>query len=186
MSKILYYSNYCNNCKKLLSENSKNIDKNDFHFICIDQRVKKNDGSINVILSNGQEILLPSTITRVPAVLLLNHGNNVLFGDEIIKLFTTQKATVQEQKKFTEPESFSFAGFGSCGVSSDNYSFLDQTTDELSAKGDGGLRQLRNNATINYVDIIETPPDEYTPNKVGNISMDQLQQQRASEINNKK
>ena len=35
-------------------------------------------------------------------------------------------------------------------IMSDNYSFLDQTSDDLSAKGDGGMRQLYNYATINY------------------------------------
>jgi len=186
MSKILYYSNYCNNCKKLLGDYSKVMKEDDYHFICIDQRIKKSDGSINIILQNGQEIILPPTVSRVPAVLLLNHGNKVLFGDEIITLFKMQKNTVEYQKKITEPESFSFTGFGASGVSSDNYSFLDQTADELSAKGDGGLRQLRNNATVNFVDVIETPPDEYAPNKVGNISMDELQKNRANEISFKK
>ena len=66
----------------------------------------------------------------------------------------------------------------SSGVSSDNYSFLDQSIDALSAKGDGGLRQLRNNVRLEYTDNIETPPDDYTPNKVGEVSLDKLQQER--------
>ena len=42
---------------------------------------------------------------------------------------------------------------------SDNYSFLDQNSDELSAKGDGGLRQMHAFATYNGNDSIETPPE---------------------------
>ena len=127
-------------------------------------------------------MLLPPTINRVPALLLLNHGNSVIFGEEILSKFKNNKPSVQEQKKFIEPEAFTFGGFASYGVSSDNFSFLDQSSDELSAKGDGGLRQLRNNATINYVDTIETPPDDYAPNKVGNVSMEELQNKRANDI----
>lgn len=185
MSKIFYYSNYCNNCKKVLGEIVKICDKKDIHFICIDNRVKKSDGSINIILQNNQEMLLPPTVDKVPALLLLNHGNSVIFGDEILSKFKNNKPTVQEQKRFLEPEAFSFGGYASYGVSSDNFSFLDQSADELSAKGDGGLRQLRNNATVNYVDTIETPPDDYAPNKVGNVSMEELQNKRANEIKSK-
>ena len=86
-----------------------------------------------------------------------------------------------------EPNAFSLgresmgSGFG---VASDNYSFLDQSADELSAKGNGGMRQLYNYATIDFVDKIETPPDTYSPDKVGSVSLEQLQQKRQSEIQN--
>ena len=43
MSKILYYSNYCENCKKLLQNLAKSQEKKDIHFICIDQRIQKNN-----------------------------------------------------------------------------------------------------------------------------------------------
>ena len=42
MSTILYYSNYCNNCKPILSLLSKTTTvKSDIHFLCIDNREKK-------------------------------------------------------------------------------------------------------------------------------------------------
>ena len=65
---------------------------------------------------------------------------------------------------------------------SDCYSFLDQSSDELSAKGDGGLRQLHNYVTINENVNIATPPDDYEPDKIGNISLEKLQEQRNNEI----
>jgi hypothetical protein len=68
------------------------------------------------------------------------------------------------------------------GVVSDNFSFLDQSSDSLSAKGDGGLRQLHQYATLEYVDKIETPPDNYVPDKIGEVSLESLQQQRNKEI----
>ena len=61
-------------------------------------------------------------------------------------------------------------------------SFLDQSSDSLSAKGDGGLRQLHQYATLEYVDKIETPPDNYVPDKIGEVSLESLQQQRNKEI----
>jgi hypothetical protein len=77
-----------------------------------------------------------------------------------------------------EPMAFSFNDMNSYGVTSDNYSFLDQTPEDLSAKGQGGLRQLRNNVTWETQDNIETPPDDYIPNKIGEISLDKIQQER--------
>ena len=40
MSNILYYSNYCDNCSKLLQIVSKLESKKDMHFINIDKRKK--------------------------------------------------------------------------------------------------------------------------------------------------
>ena len=37
--------------------------------------------------------------------------------------------------------------------------------------------------TLNHNDMIETPPEDYTPDKIGNVSMDQLQQQREGALN---
>ena len=54
----------------------------------------------------------------------------------------------------------------------------------MSAKGNGGLRQLRNNATLEYIDNIETPVDDYTPNKVGQVSLDKIQQEREGLLKN--
>ena len=69
---------------------------------------------------------------------------------------------------------------------SDNFSFLDQSVESLSAKGDGGLRQIRNNTLLEHVDAIETPPDNYQPNTIGNTtSMDKIQQERSQLLQNK-
>ena len=71
MSSILYYSNYCDNCKKLLSQISKSNIKKDIHFISIDKRINKNN-STYIILENNQELLLPHTVNAVRALLLIN------------------------------------------------------------------------------------------------------------------
>ena len=58
MSAILYYSNYCNSCKKMLMYFSKSKIKNDIHFLPIDSRVEEN-GKTYIVLGNGQKMLFP-------------------------------------------------------------------------------------------------------------------------------
>jgi hypothetical protein len=153
------------------------------HFINIDKRVKKGNGATYIVLENGQEILLPPTVTKVPALLLLNKGHQVLFGGDINKFLEPQHAaqTNNVVKTNGEPLAFSMSG-GSFGVVSDNYSFLDQDVDSLSAKGNGGMRQQHHYSSLEGQSMIETPPDTYTPDKVGAVSMEQLQQKRNSDI----
>ena len=186
MSSILYYSNACANSKRLLQKISTADVKNDMHFVCVDKRTRKPNGATYVILGNGQEILLPPSITRVPALLLLNRGHHVLFGGEIDQHIEPQYTAQQQQQVAVvatgEPEAFSLGGGAGYGVSSDQFSFLDQDSDSLSAKGDGGLRQLHHYASINHMDEIQTPPDDYQPDTVGNVSLEQLQQQRNSDL----
>jgi hypothetical protein len=185
MSTILYYSNYCNNCKQLLHIIARwgNI-KDDIHFINIDKRVPKPNGTINVVLENGQEILLPPTITKVPALLLLNKGHQVLFGAAINKhLEPKQVAAAQVATQNNgEPMAFTLGtAFGGFGVVSDNFSFLDQDSESLAAKGTGGLRQQHHYATMDYNCDIQTPPDNWAPDKVGPVSIEQLEQKRQKE-----
>jgi len=157
------------------------------HFINIDKRIKKGNGVTYIVLENGQEILLPPTVTKVPAVLLLNKGHQVLFGSDINK-FLEPKHTAQTNnivKTNGEPLAFSISG-GSFGVVSDNYSFLDQDNESLSAKGNGGMRQQHHYASLDGQGMIETPPDTYTPDKVGAVSMEQLEQKRNNDITMKR
>lgn len=179
---IFYYSNFCDNCKSILPILSQSQVKNDIHFLCIDNRIKKPDGTIYIIMSNQKEIIIPPTINKVPALLLLNRGDQVIYGSNILPYLQPKQTNICEKVKNVEPDAFNFNNIASCGVSSDNYSFLDQSVESLSAKGNGGLRQLRNNATLEYVDQIETPPDDYVPNKMPNVSVEQLQQSREKSI----
>lgn len=185
MSSILYYSNACANSKRLLQKISTNNAKDDMHFVCVDKRTRKPNGATYVMLGNGQEILLPPSITRVPALLLLNRGHHVLFGEEIDQHIEPQYTAQQQQAmniETGEPEAFALGGGAGFGVSSDQFSFLDQDAESLSAKGDGGMRQLHHYASVDHRDQIQTPPDNYQPDTVGNISLDQLQQQRNAEL----
>lgn len=191
MSSILYYSNYCDNCKILLQTISKwSGIKEEMHFINIDKRVKKSNGATYVVLENGQELLLPPTISKVPALLLLNKGHQVLFGGDINKHLEPKQMQQKNvaTKNNGEPMAYSMmfsSGGGFGGVSSDNYSFLDQDADALSAKGNGGMRQQHHYATLDYDSNIDTPPDTYEPDTIGSVSMEQLQQSRNLDVQRK-
>jgi hypothetical protein len=187
MSSIIYYSNNCDRCKSVLTALSKSQVSNEIHFLCIDKRVKSSTGAWHILTETGEKVLLPPQVNRVPALLLLNKGHQVLYGDQILQHFQPKNVALNDQATGFNGEPNAFAlgreSMGSgFGVASDNYSFLDQSADELSAKGNGGMRQLYNYATIDVVDKIETPPDNYSPDKVGSVSLEKLQQQRNSDI----
>jgi hypothetical protein len=187
MSSIIYYSNHCDKSKSVLTALSKSRVQDDIHFLCIDKRVKSSTGAWHILTETGEKVLLPPQVNRVPALLLLNKGHQVLYGDQILQHFQPKNVALNDQATGFNGEPNAFAlgreSMGSgFGVASDNYSFLDQSADELSAKGNGGMRQLYNYATIDLVDKIETPPDTYSPDKVGSVSLEQLQQKRNSDI----
>ena len=96
MSLVLYYSNFCQNSGKILQILGKEDIKNKIHFICIDKRIKKSDGATYIILNNQKEVVLPPNITKVPALLLLNRGGQVLLGDDILNHL---KLTISNEKK---------------------------------------------------------------------------------------
>lgn len=149
MSSILYYSKYCEVSKKYLQMLSKSNVQKDVHFICIDKRTKDSNNKTYIVLDNGQKIILPENVTRVPALLLLNQGYTVLYGDQILEhLKPRQEVEVrQATQNNMEPMAFSFGG-GFNNIVSDQYSFLDQAPEDLEAKGNGGMRQMHN-----YVDL---------------------------------
>jgi hypothetical protein len=151
MSCILYYSKYCDVCKKYLQLLSKADSQKDIHFICIDKRVKDSNNKTYIILENEQKIILPENVTKVPALLLLNQGYQVLYGEQILQHLKPkqQQEVRQATQNNMEPMAFSLGGGGGFGdVVSDHYSFLDQNSDELGTTGNGGMRQMHN-----YVDL---------------------------------
>jgi hypothetical protein len=187
MSCILYYSNFCEHSKKLLQTLSKTNLVKDIHFICIDKRVKDANNKTHVVLENGQQIIMPENVNRVPALLLLNKGYEVLYGESILNYFKPQQNAVVKQATFNnmEPMAFSLGG-GGYGIVSDQYSFLDMDSEALQAKGNGGIRQMHNYVDLNFNDAITTPNDEHEYKGANKISQDltveKLQQQRESDL----
>jgi hypothetical protein len=188
MSSILYYSKFCEHSNKLLQTLSKTNVQKDIHFICIDKRIKDTNGKMFIVLENEQKIIMPENVNRVPALLLLNQGYQVLYGESILNhLKPKQEAAIKKATQNNmEPMAFSFGGGGFSDVVSDSYSFLDQGADELEAKGNGGVRQMHNYVDLNYSDNITTPGDDHdykSSNKIsGDLTVEQLQQQRETEL----
>lgn len=188
MSSILYYSKFCEHSNKLLQTLSKTNVQKDIHFICIDKRIKDSNGKMFIVLENEQKIIMPENVNRVPALLLLNQGYQVLYGESILNhLKPKQEVAIKKATQNNmEPMAFSFGGGGFSDIVSDSYSFLDQGADELEAKGNGGMRQMHNYVDLNYSDNITTPADDHDykgSNKIsGDLTVEQLQQQRESEL----
>ena len=181
MSCILYYSNFCQHSQKLLKELSQSKVKDDIHFISIDNREKSQDGQTIINLEKNQKVILPTTVTRVPALLLINKNYEVLFGDDIHKHLQPQQEQINQVATQFEGEPMAFS-LGGGSVVSDNYSFLDMTSDDLSAKGSGSMRQMHSYAGLDYNDKINTPEDNYDPNKVNEGDLEKLQRERDADV----
>lgn len=212
MGYILYYSNYCIQCQKLLQFISKTDTKKKIHFICIDARKTDEEGNLIVVLENGQNLIVPPNITRVPALIIIPQNNRVLFGCEEIKRYfagmdsgisaslesVNQNAANPYIKTVAsmvaaapDPTPYVLNAAVGCGtsgfgVTSDNYSYYNMTPEELSTKGNGGTRQMHNYVSVHHPTqqtTIYTPEETYKPDKVGDISLEQLQQMRNADIN---
>tara|TARA_Y100000768_G_scaffold279161_1_gene214377 strand:- start:14628 stop:15194 length:567 start_codon:yes stop_codon:yes gene_type:complete len=181
MSVILYYSNFCEHSKELLQYLTKQSFTS-INYLCIDKRFSKN-GNTYIIMENQKHIILPSIITSVPSLLLLDDGNKILLGKEIYKYFKPKQVSlVKDATNNDEPESFILnSSFGN-SISSDTFSFYDMDSNDMTAKGDGGTRQMHTYASINFNDKIETPDEDYKSDKIGEVSIEKLQSQRNSEI----
>ena len=182
MNRILYYSNSCPKCSALLHKIGKTGERNSMHFLCVDSRVEEK-GKTYLELKTGARVLLPETITKVPALLLLDRGCMVMFGDAIhAHLFPTALPTRAAIAATAEPEAFSFSDGSGYGVASDSYSFWDQSGGEMETKGDGGLRQTHHYAGLQAKDCIETPPDTWEPNKVKEGDAQRYEENRETAI----
>jgi hypothetical protein len=184
---ILYYSNFCEHSKKLLQHISKTTLIDEIHFICIDKRTKEKDGKIYIVLENGQKLIMPENVDRVPALLLLNNFN-VLYGEDIYNFMKPKQTQMVSQATMNnmEPIAYCLGGGSYGGIVSDNFSFLDMDSESLKAKGDGGLRQMHNYVSLNNDEVnIYTPSEDNTPKSQKiqeGLTIEQLQQQRDQDI----
>ena len=179
MTSILYYSNYCDYCKKLIVHLSRTKLKKKIHFVNIDNRYKEKDKTY-ILLPNGQTLSMPPHVNKVPALMLLD-SYNVMYGQQIYKYLKPEEEKMKQKDTMNNDEPLAFS-VELANSMSDTYSFLDMTSDELSAKGSGGFRQMHNFSKLHQNDTIETPTEDYEPDKIKNVDLSKLQEQRLNEI----
>lgn len=180
----LFYSKYCEHSKIILEELNKNGFHEKFNYICIDKRVIEKN-IIYIFNQQGEKRQLPPMINRVP-VLLLKPNYEILSGNQILDYIKPQSKTIEEEEKnvYNEPNSFNIGmNHSLSGVSSDRFSFIDSTSEELSAKGNAGIRQMYHYSSFdNYEeDYIPTPLENDKKPKI-NMNLEQLQEKRNNEL----
>ena len=184
----LYYSNYCKHSQKVLQHLVKNNLVNQLSFICIDKRSRDpNNNQMYIVLENGKRVIMPPNIQSVPSLLLVKQNYQVITGEDIVRHF--QPKAQQQQSHATrfngEPVGTSLMQSNSgMSILSEQYTMYNLTPDELSAKGNGGRRQMYNYVSaLQDVITINTPPDTYQPDKLAtDVTVDVLQQKRNTDI----
>lgn len=178
----LFYSKYCEHSKTILEELNKNGFHDKFVYICIDKRVVEKN-IIYIFNGNGEKRQLPPMINRVP-VLLLKPNYEILSGNQILDYIKPQSKTIEEEENnYNEPNSFNLGTNNSLtGVSSDRFSFIDSSSDELAATGNAGIRQMHHYSSIDNEDnSIPTPLESDKMPKI-NMNLEQLQEKRKNEL----
>ncbi len=176
MAAICYYSNFCEPSKKLLQLFAKTKLNKEIHFICIDRRFKNSKGQ-TVLQLEQHQVLLPPSIVKVPALLLID-SQQVLTENQIYDFLQPKETQINTLATSGngEPECYSI---NQMSCMSDSYSFWDQDSNDLSTKGMGGTRQLHNFVTLDQNFSIHTPTEDYVPDKIGNNGSKSLEQLKA-------
>jgi hypothetical protein len=185
---ILYYSNYCKHSQRITQSLVKNNLSDKLSFICIDKRSKDpNNGQTHIHLENGSKVVFPPNVHSVPTLLLVNDKYRALMGDDILKHFHRDMKNLHALAQPSgEPSGFDVTSFSSSGnnIVSEKFTSYNLTPDDLSAKSNSKNRPLYNYVSVQNDSIfINTPPDDYTPDKVASgITVDTLQQSRMDEL----
>ena len=185
---ILYYSNYCKHSQNIIQTLVKSNLTNKISFICIDKRTRDpNNGQMYVTLENGGKVIMPPNVHSVPSLLLVKQQYRVIMGDDILKHLHPEIKNTMTSKQSVQVEPsgyFLAASTGGTNIISEKFTSYSMTPEELSAKGNGGARQMYNYISVkDDMHLINTPPDNYRPDKVStDITLDKLQQKRMDEI----
>tara|TARA_B100001769_G_C22051489_1_gene565210 strand:- start:664 stop:1314 length:651 start_codon:yes stop_codon:yes gene_type:complete len=152
---LLFYSNYCQNCKQIIEEIKNSPVSLSIKYICID--------------SESVRSKLPHYINSVPA-LVVGETNQIFVGNQILGWI---KMTSNNNSQYAQPPPPPPQPKGPVGPNawhnnemnafSDMYSFIDVDT---SAQGDGGMSMVHNfeilspelNASRPSVGSIMMPP----------------------------
>jgi len=165
---VLYYSNNCKYCQKLLAHLAKIGMLEKYNFVCIDRRtVDPNTRQVSITLDRGLKTTLPPNVSRVPTLLLVNQKYTAVVGDDIYN-YVNSKIAPDPNNPATEnggePIGYILApSSGGVNIVSETYTMYNAPPEELAAKGNGGTRQMYNYASAKneFNDIaISTPFEE--------------------------
>jgi hypothetical protein len=175
MQYVLFYSNRCEHSRKVLSALTRMPASEETSFVCIDSRVTRGK-DVFAVLTSGKEVPLPSSLASVPALLLLDKGNALVVGDQVMQ----HLARSAPQAVSYDPAAFSMSEMSGL---SDGYAYLDVSAEEMLAQGGGGERIMHSFAGLQSEHSITTPQqvDDSVP-KVGSVSMEAVLAQRATEV----
>lgn len=186
---ILYYSNYCPNSKKVLGIISKHGLTEKMNCINIDKRKRDpQTGHVYIQMENGKNVMMPPNVHGVPALLKVNDKYSAIFGGEIISYLEPQiKANISQMVQINgEPVGTSLGqSIGGVSIVSEQFTYFNAPPEELSAKGNGSARQMYNYVSADHTQnhTIQTPPDSYKPDKIGEaVNVESLQNQRNQDI----
>ena len=163
---VLYYSNNCKHCQKLLAHLAKLGLLEKYNFVCIDRRsVDPNTRQITVTLDRGVKTTLPPNVSRVPTLLLVNQKYTAVVGDEIYAQIESKNPPDPNNLAYDnggEPIGYIMApSSGGVNIVSETYTMYNAPPEELSAKGNGGTRQMYNYASAKIDPTsIPTPQNE--------------------------
>ena len=184
---ILYYSNYCKHSQRILQTLVKNNLGDKISFICIDKRSQDpKNGQTYIHLENGGKVIFPPNVHSVPTLLLIKDKYRAVLGDDILQHFhRDMKQMFTQAQPSGDPAGFHISSFsGGCGITSEKFTSYNLSPDDLSAKSNSTNRPLYNYVSVkNDTLFINTPPDNYKPDKVStNVTVDTLQQKRMDEL----
>jgi hypothetical protein len=184
MADIFYYSRHCEHSQKAIQFITKNniIDK--ISSICIDNNVRDaNNNQLLIILENGKKLVLPPSILTVPAILCVKKNYTVVLGTKnIIDYFESNKEYINIQQTESkilndnvEPISYDFNNNSNTFISSENFTNYNSNT----GKQMYNYTSVDNSSSPNF---IYTPSDNYQSDKISDLTMDKMLEQRKTDI----
>ena len=184
---IFYYSNYCKHSQKVLQFLVKTNLVDSINFLCIDKRVfDKKTNQTKIALENGTQVILPPNLHSVPALLIVSKNYQLILGDDIMEHYKPRiREKIIHANLSGEPDGFALNQFtsSSSNIISEKFTSYNMSPEELSAKSTSTTRPLYNYVGIDNINqFISTPPDTYVPDKLKNISIENLEKQRNSEV----
>lgn len=185
---IVYYSNYCKHCQKIIQFLAKNNLTQQLNCICIDKRARDpKTNQVSIVLENGKHVLMPPNVHSVPAMLLVKQQFRVLYGDEILEAFSSKVQTQQSAATGVQGEPAGFilaASTSNSNIMSEQYTSYDLTPDDLGARSRSNKRGLYNYVSAQHDGVfINTPPDTYRPDKLsGSVTVDTINQMREQDV----